>query len=52
MAPDSNLNEFVQDLNNPLFIVTVAAETETGSTSRSGCFVGFATQCSISPAGS
>ncbi len=32
------------DLDYPLFIVTVAAGDE-----RSGCLVGFATQCSISP---
>ncbi|MBA2750895.1 MAG: flavin reductase [Actinobacteria bacterium] len=34
----------VADLDYPLFIVTVAADGE-----RSGCLIGFATQCSIDP---
>jgi flavin reductase (DIM6/NTAB) family NADH-FMN oxidoreductase RutF len=35
----------VSTLDYPLFVVTVAADGE-----RSGCLIGFATQCSIDPA--
>ncbi|HEY2301035.1 MAG TPA: flavin reductase [Acidimicrobiales bacterium] len=34
----------VSHLDNPMFVVTVATETD-----RAGCLVGFATQCSIHP---
>jgi flavin reductase (DIM6/NTAB) family NADH-FMN oxidoreductase RutF len=34
----------VSQLDNPMFILTVASET-----GRAGCLVGFATQCSIHP---
>ena len=37
--------EVVADLDYPMYIVTVASDEE-----RSGCLVGFATQCSIDPA--
>ena len=36
--------ELVAQLDYPMFIATVAAEDE-----RSGCLIGFATQCSIHP---
>lgn len=49
MAQRDDLDRFLQDLDYPLYIVTVASETETGPASRSGCLVGFATQCSIDP---
>jgi flavin reductase (DIM6/NTAB) family NADH-FMN oxidoreductase RutF len=39
------LDDFVSGLDYPMFVVTVASGQE-----RSGCLVGFATQCSISPA--
>ena len=42
--PDQEFQRLVADLDYPLFIVTVAADGE-----RSGCLVGFATQCSIRP---
>jgi flavin reductase (DIM6/NTAB) family NADH-FMN oxidoreductase RutF len=35
---------FVSQLDNPMFILTVASEK-----GRAGCLVGFATQCSIDP---
>jgi flavin reductase (DIM6/NTAB) family NADH-FMN oxidoreductase RutF len=34
----------VSHLDNPMFVITVAAEQR-----RAGCLVGFATQCSIQP---
>lgn len=43
--PGSEVHELVAALDYPMFIVTVAAGGE-----RSGCLVGFATQCSIDPA--
>lgn len=51
MAQKTDLERFLQGLDYPLHIVTVASETETetGPASRSGCLVGFATQCSIEP---
>lgn len=42
--PERIVHELVADLDYPMFIVTVAADGE-----RSGCLVGFATQCSINP---
>jgi flavin reductase (DIM6/NTAB) family NADH-FMN oxidoreductase RutF len=38
--------EFIAGLDYPMFVVT-AADVDTGE--RSGCLVGFATQCSIVP---
>jgi flavin reductase (DIM6/NTAB) family NADH-FMN oxidoreductase RutF len=38
--------EFIAGLDYPMFVVT-AADVDTGE--RSGCLVGFATQCSIAP---
>jgi flavin reductase (DIM6/NTAB) family NADH-FMN oxidoreductase RutF len=38
------VHELVEELDYPMFIVTVSAGGE-----RSGCLVGFATQCSIEP---
>jgi flavin reductase (DIM6/NTAB) family NADH-FMN oxidoreductase RutF len=43
------LDEFVDGLDYPMFIVTTAAAGAGGAVSRSGCLVGFATQCSIEP---
>ncbi len=40
----SDFDRLVAGLDYPLYIVTMANETE-----RSGCLVGFATQCSIRP---
>jgi flavin reductase (DIM6/NTAB) family NADH-FMN oxidoreductase RutF len=37
-------DDFVRPLDYPMFVLTVAAGTE-----RSGCLIGFATQCSIAP---
>lgn len=42
--PARVVHRLVADLDYPMFIVTVAADGE-----RSGCLVGFATQCSINP---
>jgi flavin reductase (DIM6/NTAB) family NADH-FMN oxidoreductase RutF len=42
------LGTFVSGLDYPMFVVTVATGTQPAE--RSGCLVGFATQCSISPA--
>jgi len=44
MEDELEFQRLVADLDYPLFIVTVAAGDE-----RSGCLVGFATQCSIHP---
>ncbi|MFG2989252.1 flavin reductase family protein [Streptomyces sp. NPDC048257] len=41
---DTELDPFAEALNGPVYVVTVAAEGE-----RSGCLVGFASQCSIRP---
>lgn len=38
------IHELIDELDNPMFIVTAAAGDE-----RAGCLVGFATQCSIDP---
>ena len=43
-APLSTVHELVDELDYPMFIVTVSAGGE-----RAGCLVGFATQCSIDP---
>ncbi len=42
--PARIVHQLVADLDYPMFIVTVAADGE-----RSGCLVGFTTQCSIEP---
>ncbi|MGW6983806.1 flavin reductase family protein [Streptomyces sp. NPDC054932] len=41
---DTELDAFAEVLNGPVYVVTVAAAGE-----RSGCLVGFASQCSIRP---
>jgi len=43
---DSGFPDLVASLDYPLFVVTAAAEDGE----RSGCLVGFTTQCSIHPA--
>lgn len=43
------LDGFVDGLDYPMFIVTAAAAGAGGQVDRSGCLVGFATQCSIEP---
>ncbi|MFE7515155.1 flavin reductase family protein [Streptomyces sp. NPDC057540] len=40
----TDLDAFTDALDNPLFVVTAAADGEPG-----GCLVGFASQCSIDP---
>lgn len=47
MDTDRDLDDFVRLLDYPMFVVTAVHE-QTGE--RSGCLVGFATQCSIDPA--
>ncbi|GAA2624722.1 MULTISPECIES: flavin reductase family protein [Streptomyces] len=42
--PETELDPFAEVLNGPVYVVTVAAAGE-----RSGCLVGFASQCSIRP---
>src|SRR4051794_41781759 len=42
--PAHAVHELIDELDYPMFIVTVAAGGE-----RAGCLVGFATQCSINP---
>lgn len=49
MRQESKLDRFLDNMDYPLYIVTVAAKDETGPSSRSGCLVGFATQCSADP---
>ena len=44
MEPKDTVHELVAELDYPMFIVTVASSGE-----RSGCLVGFTTQCSIDP---
>ena len=44
MTPNEAFSDLVGDLDYPMMVVTAAAEGE-----RSGCLVGFATQCSIGP---
>jgi flavin reductase (DIM6/NTAB) family NADH-FMN oxidoreductase RutF len=44
MADNGELDWFGWKLDYPMFIVTTAADGE-----RSGCLVGFATQCSVHP---
>lgn len=46
---EAEIDQFVSDLDSPMFIVTVAT-VAAGQESRSGCLVGFVTQCSIDPA--
>jgi flavin reductase (DIM6/NTAB) family NADH-FMN oxidoreductase RutF len=47
MSGTDGLDEFVSGLDYPMFVVTVA--TGPSPADRSGCLVGFATQCSIDP---
>ncbi|EMY34690.1 oxidoreductase [Arthrobacter crystallopoietes BAB-32] len=49
MGIDDDIDRLVSGLDYPMLIVTAASE-QAGRVSRSGCLVGFATQCSISPA--
>jgi flavin reductase (DIM6/NTAB) family NADH-FMN oxidoreductase RutF len=42
--PPESVHELIDELDYPMFIVTVAASGD-----RAGCLVGFATQCSIGP---
>ncbi|MER6448116.1 flavin reductase family protein [Streptomyces venezuelae] len=42
--PETALDPFAEVLNGPVYVVTAAAAGE-----RSGCLVGFASQCSIRP---
>ncbi len=49
MAPETDLDHFLEGLDYAMFIVTVASETESAPASRSGCLVGFVTQVSIDP---
>ncbi len=44
MSAQQEFEQLVSDIDYPLFIVTTAVDGE-----RSGCVVGFATQCSIDP---
>ena len=44
MGESSAFEQIVDDLDVPMYVVTVARESE-----RSGCLVGFASQCSIDP---
>jgi flavin reductase (DIM6/NTAB) family NADH-FMN oxidoreductase RutF len=44
MRAHDTVHELVSELDYPMYIVTVAARGE-----RSGCLVGFTTQCSINP---
>ena len=44
MSTEKQFQRLVADLNYPMTIVTVAAGDE-----RSGCLIGFSTQCSIHP---
>jgi flavin reductase (DIM6/NTAB) family NADH-FMN oxidoreductase RutF len=48
MSTDLDTDAFTAGLDYPMYIVT-AASTGGDETSLSGCLVGFATQCSISP---
>src|SRR4051795_12229131 len=43
-AAEETFQRLVEQLDYPMFIATVAAGGE-----RSGCLIGFATQCSIHP---
>jgi flavin reductase (DIM6/NTAB) family NADH-FMN oxidoreductase RutF len=43
------LDGFVDGLDYPMFIVTAATAGTGGPVARSGCLIGFATQCSIEP---
>jgi flavin reductase (DIM6/NTAB) family NADH-FMN oxidoreductase RutF len=42
--PERGIEDFLEKLDVPMYVVTVAAAGE-----RSGCLVGFVTQCSIVP---
>jgi flavin reductase (DIM6/NTAB) family NADH-FMN oxidoreductase RutF len=43
---DADFDRFVAPLDYPMFVLTVPASAEGD---RSGCLVGFSTQCSIAP---
>lgn len=44
MDAADEVNRWVGEIDYPMYIVTVAAGAE-----RSGCLIGFATQCSVDP---
>ncbi|MDJ0356206.1 flavin reductase family protein [Paenarthrobacter sp. PH39-S1] len=46
---DEAVDAFAEDLDYPMYIVTVGRDQQSPPESRSGCLVGFATQCSIDP---
>jgi flavin reductase (DIM6/NTAB) family NADH-FMN oxidoreductase RutF len=43
---NGTFDDFVRPLDYPMYVLTVPAGPDTD---RSGCLIGFATQCSISP---
>jgi flavin reductase (DIM6/NTAB) family NADH-FMN oxidoreductase RutF len=43
---DTDFDRFITALDYPMFVLTVPASSHFGA---SGCLIGFATQCSISP---
>ena len=43
-SPERGIDDFLEKLDVPVYVVTVASAGE-----RSGCLVGFVTQCSILP---
>jgi flavin reductase (DIM6/NTAB) family NADH-FMN oxidoreductase RutF len=47
VAESDDLDGFVSGLDYPMFVVTAAGGP--GAADRSGCLIGFATQCSIDP---
>jgi len=49
MNTEVDTDAFVAGFDYPMYIITAAAADGGGGTSLSGCLVGFATQCSISP---
>lgn len=48
-STDEAFDEIMLRRNGAMLIATVAVSDERGAVERSGCMVGFATQCSISP---
>jgi flavin reductase (DIM6/NTAB) family NADH-FMN oxidoreductase RutF len=50
MGPEPDIGGFIAGFDYPMYVVTVASGPEAQPASRSGCLVGFATQCSIDPA--
>lgn len=49
MRMQEAVDEFVAGLDYPMYIVTVGLSGQAEPESRSGCLVGFATQCSLNP---